>query len=85
MAMMFRDTTWKGARKQPDAGWRNSVALYQIHFDEPYHKLSRWFLWNRRTLCGVQHHFGPNDYVLVNRNHLDRWRVCPECARQKGF
>lgn len=28
--MIFRDTTWKGARVEEGSTWRNSVALYQV-------------------------------------------------------
>lgn len=83
--MIFRDTTWKGARIEDGSGWRNSVALYQVSHGGAYHKTSRWFLWTRRMLCGLKHDGAPADYVRVSRDDLGSWSVCEDCARRSQF
>jgi hypothetical protein len=88
--MLFRDTTWKGARIQEGSKWRNSVALYQVVHEGPYHKLSRAFFFTGRMLCGEHTQGIPADYIRVSRDRLDQWPLdqwplCDECAAHKRF
>ena len=83
--MLFRDTTWKGARIDEGSRWRNSIALYRIPGSPNYHKTTKWFGFTGRMLCGARYQGAPSDYVRVSRNDLDAWPVCETCAHHKGF
>lgn len=85
MSKVARETTWKGARIEPGSTRRNGVQLYRPTFEGVYHKQSRWFLWNRRMLCGLKHDGPPNDCVRINRADLESWSVCEACLAHKEF
>jgi hypothetical protein len=83
--MNFGDKTWKGARIEPGSTRRNGVALWQISVDADYHKLSRFFFWNGRMLCGARQQGLSEDYVRVNRADVHAWNVCERCVSHRDF
>src|SRR5690242_18349897 len=83
--MTFGHKTWRGAEVQEGARWRNSVSLYKTVPGGRYHKTDRWFFWTGKMLCGVKSEGRPADCVRINRDQLDSWDICQDCAGRKGF